>query len=141
MLGPVSISNEYHPMSKELVMGFLERNRLSEPLARMVEPRHPPVRRTIASWTERELAHATAGFAQLERLVEEVERGERAVPVMLRHYLRLDARLLALNVDHDFGEAIDALMLVDLAEIDRRILRHYVGDEGVASLQARISAP
>ena len=60
---------------------------------------------------------------------------------MLRQYLRLNARLLAFNVDHDFGEVIDALMLVDLAQIDRRILRHYVGDEGVASLQARISAP
>jgi len=141
MLGPVSISNDYHAVSKELIMGFLERHRLSTPLVGMIEPHHPPARRAIPSWTERERAHATAEFANLERLVEEVERGERGVPVMLRQYLRLNARLLAFNVDHDFGEVIDALMLVDLAQIDRRILRHYVGDEGVASLQARISAP
>jgi len=141
MFGPVSISNDYHSMSKELIMEFLERHRLSAPFAGMVEPRHPPARRAIPSWTERERAHATAEFAHLERLIEEIERGKRAVPVLLRQYLRLNARLLAFNVDPDFGEVIDALMLVDLAQIDERILRHYVGDEGVAAMRARVSGP
>ena len=138
MFGPVSISNDYHSMSKELIMEFLERHRLSAPFAGMVEPRHPPARRAIPSWTERERAHATAEFAHLERLIEEIERGKRAVPVLLRQYLRLNARLLAFNVDPDFGDVLDALMMIDIAQIDERIVRHYAGDEAVALIQSRL---
>ena len=109
-------------------MEFLERHRLSVPFAPLVKPRHPPERSAVAGWTGRERGAATADMARLDRLVEEIERGERAVPVLLRQYLRLNAQLLAFNVDPDFGDVVDALMLVDIAQIDPRILRYYLGD-------------
>jgi hypothetical protein len=56
--------------------------------------------------------------------------------VLLRHYLRLNAHLLGFNLDRDFGDAIDALMIVDLRDIDERIVRHYAGDAGVALVAA-----
>ena len=140
MFGPVSISNDYNSMSKELIMEFLERHRLSTPFAKLVTPRNPPERRGIACWTDRERAEATADLLHVERLLEEIERGQRAVPVLLRQYLRLNARLLAFNVDPDFGEVIDALMLVDLTQIDERIVRHYVGDGAYETLQASLAA-
>jgi putative hemolysin len=132
MFGPVSISNDYASMSKELIMEFLERHRLAAPFTKMVTPRNPPKRTPVASWTERETAEITSNFAQVERIVDEIERGKRAVPVLLRHYLRLNARLLAFNVDPDFGDVVDALMLVDLRQIDERIVRHYLGGDGGA---------
>ncbi|MFM1823867.1 MAG: hypothetical protein RI967_2133 [Planctomycetota bacterium] len=132
LFGPVSISNEYTSMSKELIMEFLERHRLSVPFAPLVKPRHPPERSAVAGWTGRERGAATADMARLDRLVEEIERGERAVPVLLRQYLRLNAQLLAFNVDPDFGDVVDALMLVDIGQIDPRILRYYLGDAAPA---------
>jgi len=141
LFGPVSISNDYSSMSKELIMEFLERHRLSEPFAPFVRPRNPPSRGRIPSWTPRELSQATSGLGELERLVDEIERGRRAVPVLLRQYLRLNARLLSFNVDPDFGEVLDALMIVDIAQIDERVLRHYIGDDGVAELRRRLTGP
>jgi putative hemolysin len=140
MFGPVSISNDYDSMSKELIMEFLERHRLAAPFTRMVTPRNPPKRQGVAAWTDRETAQATSDLVHLERLVDEVERGKRAVPVLLRHYLRLNAKLLAFNVDPDFGDVVDALMLVDLRQIDDRIIRYYVGEEGVALVRAGLNA-
>jgi putative hemolysin len=137
MFGPVSISNDYDSMSKELIMEFLERHRLSAPFAPLVKPRHPPERRSIAAWTDGEVAVATAGLAQVDRLVDEIERGKRAIPVLLRQYLRLNASLLAFNVDSDFGDVVDALMMVDILQIDDRIVRHYIGDDGPAMIRAR----
>ena len=137
MFGPVSISNDYNSMSKELIMEFLERHRLSAPFAKLVTPRNPPARRGVSSWTEREKSVAIGDLQHVDRLVEEIERGQRAVPVLLRQYLRLNARLLAFNVDADFGEVVDALMLVDITQIDDRIVQHYIGDEGPAMIRAR----
>ena len=136
MFGPVSISNEYSSQSKELMMEFLERTRIERSLAERVSPRNPPARKPIAGFTDRETARLTRDLPEVERMIDEIERGQRAVPVLLRHYLRLNAHLLGFNVDQDFGDAIDALMIVDLRDIDERIVRHYAGDAGVALVAA-----
>jgi putative hemolysin len=52
--------------------------------------------------------------------------------VLLRHYLRLNARLLAFNLDRDFGDVVDALMLVDMRQIDERIVRYYLGSQAAS---------
>ena len=136
MFGPVSISNEYTSQSKELMMAFLERHRLERTLAERVSPRTPPVRKPLGAFTERETSRLTSDLPEVERMIDEIERGQRAVPVLLRHYLRLNAHLLGFNLDRDFGDAIDALMIVDLRDIDERIVRHYAGDAGVALVAA-----
>jgi hypothetical protein len=49
------------------------------------------------------------------------------MPVLLRQYLNLNARLLAFSVDPDFGDAVDGLMLADLTDVPRPMLRRLMG--------------
>jgi len=56
---------------------------------------------------------------------------------LLRQYLKLNAKLLGFNVDSQFGEALDALMMVDLASVDAAILRRYLGRHATAQFLAR----
>jgi hypothetical protein len=56
----------------------------------------------------------------------------RGMPVLLRQYLKLNARLIGVNVDSNFSDAIDALMMVDLCHVDRGILNRYLGRENAA---------
>ena len=39
----------------------------------------------------------------------------------------MNARLIGFNVDPAFGDALDALMIVDLATVDSAILNRYLG--------------
>jgi hypothetical protein len=48
----------------------------------------------------------------------------------LRHYLRLGASLLSFNLDEDFGNCIDGLIIVDLRATDPRLLKRYMGFSG-----------
>ena len=45
------------------------------------------------------------------------------MPVLLRQYLQLNASLLGFNVDPAFGDALDALMMVDLTRVPVRTLQ------------------
>jgi hypothetical protein len=58
------------------------------------------------------------------------------VPVLLRHYLKLNAKLLGFNVDPAFGNVLDGLMLVDLADVIREILTRYMGAPGASAFLA-----
>jgi len=44
----------------------------------------------------------------------------------------LNARLLGFNVDPAFGDALDALMMVDVTTVDAAILNRYFGRQEAA---------
>ena len=55
------------------------------------------------------------------------------MPVLLRQYLRLNARFLGFNTDPAFGDVLDALMLVDLTQVSRAVLARYMRREGAGA--------
>ena len=132
LFGPVSISARYSDSSRELLQTFLAQNarhhELSELVSALTPP--PPKSRDQASPTDVQL---------LDKLIAGQEPDGKGMPVLLRQYLRLNAKLLAFNVDPAFGNALDALMMVDLAEVDRAILTRYCGREGAARVFNRRS--
>jgi len=129
IFGPVSISDEYLTMSKKLLMAFLETHRALTGLAEAVRPRNPP---QLGGLNELDPEHAQSVIRDVEEVdqaVRDLENGERAMPVLLRQYLRLNARLLAFNVDPDFGNVVDALLYMDMRGVHPRILDFYMGRE------------
>jgi hypothetical protein len=73
---------------------------------------------------------------RLDELVREVEQGQRGIPVLLRQYLKLNARALAFNIDPAFSDVLDVLMLVDLRTVDPAILQKYMGRDGAARFRS-----
>lgn len=128
LFGPVSISAHYQSASRELMITFLKDNRYSSGLARLVKPKLPPKlkRRRGVHFTTRQVT----SIDEISNLIGEIETSYQGVPVLLRHYLRLGGRLLGFNIDPQFNDALDGLILVDLLETDPRILSRYMGRAG-----------
>lgn len=135
LFGPVSISNDYHSTSRTLLIAFLRATRFMEPLGRLIKPRRP-VKTRMSPGSRRITAAVARDLEDVETIVRDIELDRRSVPVLLRQYLKLNGRLLAFNVDPDFGDVVDGLMLVDLCDVDPRVLRHYMGREAAASFFA-----
>jgi hypothetical protein len=85
----------------------------------------------------------SGNLRDLDKLIAGQEPDGKGMPVLLRQYLRLNAKLLGFNVDPAFGDALDALMMVDLADVDAAILKRYFGAEEAELLlrTARRSCP
>jgi putative hemolysin len=129
LFGPVSITNEYKPASRQLIAGYFESRGESQSLSRLVKPRSPL---KGESWLKRAAKTLVADVERLSELVSAVEADQKGIPVLLRQYLKLGGQLLAFNVDHRFNEAMDGLIVVDLMETDRKQLERYLGKEGLA---------
>jgi putative hemolysin len=127
LFGPVSISARYSDTSRQLLQAFLLQNARHRELTALVTPITPPDAMPDQAGTPADI-HA------LDRLIAGLEPDGKGVPVLLRQYLRLDAKLLAFNIDPAFGDALDALMMVDLARVDRAILTRYFGSDGAEQL-------
>lgn len=126
LFGPVSISNDYNSISRQILAAFVHATALRPELARLVTPRNPPA--FLRSGRGAPVAGAVVrSLAEAGALLAEIEADRKGVPVLLRQYLKLNARLLGFNLDPAFGNALDALMLVDLMDVDREILSRYMG--------------
>ena len=133
LFGPVSISSRYSDSSHQLLMSFLRQNHLDRDLAELVDAINPDTdTRTSAPSTT--IPH---NIDEANRLVAQAEADGKGVPVLLRQYLKLNARLLGFNVDAEFGDALDALMMVDLTAVAPAILTRYLGRTGAADFLAR----
>ena len=134
LFGPVSISNEYQPVSRHLIQRHFPRAPRTPELARWVSPRHP----LRAGWGARmpALPAELAGDVQtLADLIEDIENG-RGLPVLLRQYLKLGGEVLSFNVDPDFNAALDALIVVDLVRADATAIGRYMGAENLKRYHA-----
>src|SRR5262245_29274908 len=108
LFGAVSISADYTPASRALIVSTL-RAHFGEPeLARWVRPRLSAEIGLGATATATDLA-------SLGALVSELEPDGKTPPVLIREYGKLGGRFLAFHRDPDFGNTIDALAVVDLA--------------------------
>ena len=123
LFGPVSISARYSDASHQLLMSFLQQNHFAAEFGELVAARHTPRVGPAASAA----ASVPQSIDEVNRLVERAEADGKGMPVLLRQYLKLNARLIGFNVDPAFGEALDALMLVDLSTVDLPILNRYLG--------------
>jgi putative hemolysin len=137
LFGPVSITNEYHPLSRHLMMQFLASHASLPNLARQVTPKNPPRTKAAAGWNDRAISDLVTDIDGVSELIADIEPDLKGVPILLRQYLKLGGKLIGFNTDPSFGNALDGLIVVDLARTDRRILERYLGKEGTSSFLAR----
>ncbi|OYT73051.1 MAG: glycerol acyltransferase [Chloracidobacterium sp. CP2_5A] len=131
LFGPVSITNEYRAASRRLMVEFLKANSFQPQLARLVRPRTPFESRMAAItqtlWGLKSPTISAADIEEVSAFVADIEPDAKGVPVLLRQYLKLGGKALAFNIDPDFGDALDGLVMVDLIDSDRRTLERYMG--------------
>lgn len=117
LLGPVSISKDYSEASKGIIVEFVRRFFFDKKMAELVAPRKA-FRPAIKSVDTRLLAENLRGeFDALENLIETIEPAHFKVPVLFRQYLRQNARFIAFNVDPNFSNCLDGLMILDIAQL------------------------
>jgi putative hemolysin len=135
LFGPVSISRDYQSLSRRIMVDALSRKRGDETLASLVKARNPP--RDKLSRDDRAIVDTMVkDVDDISTLVAEIEADNKGMPVLLRHYLRLGARLLSFNVDPAFGNCIDGLIVVDLRASDDKLLGRFMGQEGLRRYRA-----
>jgi putative hemolysin len=126
LFGAVSISASYRSLTRQLLARVLTTGAFLSHLSALVRPSRPLLLEREAQQFVR--SNVVASLDDVDRLVQELEGGRR-LPVLLRQYLKLNARLLGFSVDRTFGNVLDGLVLVDLLAVKPALLQRYLGRE------------
>jgi putative hemolysin len=129
LFGPVSISKDYSSLSRKMIVEFLQDNRMHPHLSSFVKARNPfrymRTRRMMREFISADLQNVDDCSA----LISSLETDGKGIPILLKHYLKLNATLLSFNVDKEFSSVVDGLIMVDFTETDARLLAKYMGEE------------
>jgi len=121
LIGPVSISNSFSRFSKSLIVDYINRNHFDHELAQFVRPRKK-FKVDLGDLDPDVLLAAEDNFKGLDNLISEVETRSVKVPVLLRQYIGLNAKIISFNIDPKFSDCLDGFLVLDLEKVPKDIL-------------------
>ena len=136
LFGPVSISNRYQAVSRELIVSFLEKYESLRDWAGLVRNRSALRERFLIGANRPIFPDSGFDIEDLSAVVGEIEQSQTGIPVLLRQYLKLGGKLLSFNVDPKFANALDGLILVDLTKTGPKLLERYFGERNASTFLA-----
>ncbi len=131
LYGTVSVSSEYEPSTRALILSFLQHHCMNEELAKEVKAYFPPKALKLYSEDARLIPKGLKDIRLLSHMVTDLEKDGKHIPVLLKQYLRLGGQMLSFGIDEDFGGTLDGLVLVDMCKAPARVLRRFCGKDYV----------
>lgn len=117
LIGPVSISNNFSEFSKSLMVDFIQSNHFHQEYAKMVKPKKK-FKLKYRHVDYQIMLDSTGGnINKLDKLIEEIELNHFKMPVLIKKYLKQNARILGFSVDPMFNKTLDGLMILDLFDL------------------------
>jgi putative hemolysin len=136
LFGAVSISNEYNQASRELIVQFFASRSQSHELANLVQARNPFRAAGMRRYDCRVMCRALRDLDELAEPIADIEVDGKGLPILLKQYAKVGGKMLGFNVDRNFSNALDGLVMVDLRQTEPAVLEKYMGKEGLAGFRS-----
>lgn len=122
LIGPLSISQQYSDISKQVIIEFIKKHYYNKKLAKLVKPRKPFEVKVKDLDTKVILESFQGDINKLDNFIEDVEPFHFRVPVLMKKYIKQNARIISFNVDPKFSDTLDGLMMLDLKELPQETI-------------------
>lgn len=121
MFGPVSISNNFSKFSKSLIVDYITKNHFDYELAHYIKPKNK-FKADLSAINKDLLIESSESLKDLDSLISDIESSHIKIPVLLRQYMNLNAKIICFNIDPKFSDCLDGFLLVDMQNIPAEML-------------------
>ena len=117
LLGGVSISNKFSEFSKSLMIEFMKSHYYDPYVAQYIQPKKEFKVKLKDADKDFVFDAAKADMQKFDKVIDEIEPGALRIPVLIKKYVKQNARLVAFNVDPKFNNAVDGLMYIKIVDL------------------------
>ena len=103
-----------------MIVNFVKQHYFNEEIAQYFQPRTPFVPQLGTAYDFEQIG---TELRDLEKFMNTIEPAHIKLPVLLKQYTKLNARFISFNLDPNFSDALDGLMLLDLKKLPAEIIR------------------
>ena len=138
LLGGVSISNQFSDFSKSLMIEFMKSNFYDPYIAQYIHPKKAFKVKLKDADKDFIFDEAEADLNKFDKIIDELEPGTLRLPVLIKKYIKQNARVVAFNVDPLFNNAIDGLMYIRISDIPESTVKPVI-EEFQAELERKLA--
>jgi hypothetical protein len=139
LTGGVSISNQFSNFSKSLMIEFMKSHYYDPYIAQYIHPKKEYKVKLKDADREFVFDATQADLNKFDRVIDELEPGNLRMPVLIKKYIKQNAKLVAFNVDPKFNNAIDGLIFLKISDIPESTVRPVM-EEFQAELEQKAAA-
>lgn len=136
LIGGVSISNQFSNFSKSLMIEFMKSHYYDPYIAQYIHPKKEYKVKLNDADKDFVFDASQADLNKFDKIIDEIEPGALRIPVLIKKYVKQNARLVAFNVDPKFNNAVDGLMYIRVADIPESTVKPVM-EEYQAELENR----
>ncbi len=122
LMGGVTISNQFSEFSKSLMIEFMRSNYFDAAVAQYVHPKNEFKVQLKERDREIFLNEVESDLNKLDKIIDDLEPHLR-LPVLIKKYIKQNAKVIAFNVDPSFNDAIDGLMYIRISDIPESTIK------------------
>jgi hypothetical protein len=120
LYGPVSISKHYSFLSKSLIVAFIKKHYFNDKLARYLKPRTPfKVRVDKEVDLDALLDNFDGELNALDQFIGDIEPDHFRLPVLIKKYIKQNARFISFNLDPNFSDALDGFIILNIDDLPK----------------------
>jgi putative hemolysin len=138
LIGGVSISNKFSEFSKSLMIEFMKSNYYDPYVAQYINPKKEYKVKLKDADKDFIFDETEADLNKFDKLIDEVEPGSLRLPVLIKKYIKQNAKVVAFNVDPLFNNAVDGLMYIRIADLPESTVKPVM-EEFQAELERRFT--
>lgn len=138
LIGGVSISNQFSDFSKSLMIEFMKSHYYDPYVAQYVYPKKEYKVKLKDADKDFVFEEAEADLNKFDKIIDEIEPGSLRLPVLIKKYIKQNARVIAFNVDPLFNNAVDGLMYIRIADLPESTVKPVM-EEFQAELERRLA--
>ena len=138
LLGGVSISNQFSDFSKSLMIEFMKSNYYDPYIAQYIHPKKAYKVKLKDADKDFIFDEAESDLNKFDKIIDELEPGNLRLPVLIKKYIKQNARVVAFNVDPLFNNAVDGLMYIRIADIPESTMKPVI-EEFQIELERKLS--
>lgn len=139
LLGSVSISNQFSNFSKSLMIEFMKSNFYDPYIAQYVRPKKAFKVKLKDEDKDFIFDETKADLNKFDKIIDELEPGSLRLPVLIKKYIKQNAKVIAFNVDPMFNNSVDGLMYIRISDLPESTMKPVI-EEFQAELEARANS-
>ncbi len=117
LIGPVSISSWYPMLYRSMMIYYLRKFHSNPDYAQMINPKNPFVQDFGRVDAEALLHGKMNNLEAFDRYLLKISGGQYRLPALLKKYIKMGAKIIEYNVDPDFNNCVDGLIMLALEDI------------------------
>ncbi|MDN3607429.1 lysophospholipid acyltransferase family protein [Kaistella yonginensis] len=122
LMGGVSISDKFSEFSKSLMIEFMRSHYYDSAVAQYIHPKNEFKVKLKDRDKHLFFDEVESDLNKLDKIIDDLEP-EMRLPVLIKKYIKQNAKVISFNVDPSFNDAIDGLMYIRISELPESTIK------------------